>query len=1802
MKKLVFLSLLLSSAILSQDETIILSEIMFYPEAGNNEFIELYNTSHDPVDLSRYKIKYYSSPPDSLISTGKGNLLQPESYAIILEGDYDFSDGIYKNKIPPEALVLRIDDNAFGSSGMSNSTSRGIYLLDGWKDTVDSYWYSANNNIGISDEKIKLSSGNQNNWKNSLYKGGSPGFRNSVALLNYDLAISSIHFNPEFHTAADSINLFAAIQNRGLLQSNEFRLEILIDLNGDTVWTEEEKFFSEDFAPIPNGDSLTAEIKIGRFPVGLYKFHLRIIYPEDEDTLNNIYNGLLRINPAPADYNDLIINEIMYAPPSGEPEWIEIYNRSASTINLKGWKVSDYTSKAVISTGDYEISPGEYLVVTRDSSLKQKYSGINNLLVMNLPSLNNSGDMSAIYDGSGRCIDSLEYLPVWGGNSAGKSLERISSEEFSVTQSNWGSAKEPTPGKVNSLCPKQYDLAVIRFSLSAPFVIYGTPIVISACIKNTGISISSSYQIKISAKQIGEDHFAVLKTFWLDPLPSGDSTLINFSYSDHSPDINYMSVRIYYEGDEHEANNYADTSFKSVIINELRNDIVINEIMYAPVNQEPEWIELFNRSDKTINIKNYKLADKNDTVRIADHSLMLQPLEYLIISKDSSLISYYEIDSECLTAKFPSLNNTGDRLILIDSLNRIIDSLEYSSSWGGSGGRSLERKNSDKTSVLQENWGSSRSEPSPGRRNSIAELNFNVGISSFNNLPYFEEGKTPDFEIRIYNSGIISITNGRIDVFLLRQDSLLSLEDELILSFNLQNVNPGDTITHTFQLPDLLPGLHYLAVRLSCDSDEDFSDNTAFSRIQCIRPEVFLHDLVISEIMYAPISPEPEWIELYNRSTNPIKLDGFSIKDNSSSARIRQKGIIINAGEFVIIAKDSSFFSIHETNVDVIVTAFPALNNSSDKITLIDSLKRTIDSVSYSSFWGGKNGKSLERVDYDNFISDSLNWKESDSGSTPGKINSVSWKKFNLSITRVIHSPEYPLSEDKVNLSVTVSNIGREETGFELLVFEDTDLDSTADALIRNISASELKPGDSTVITVDVIHQLKTVKAYALLIRSPNTEDSSDNYFYIRISPFSKSGRIVINEIMYAPQNGEPEWIELYNAFGKNINLRNWIVSDVFSTPLICVISKDHFIQPGEYVILTRDTAFSQYHKVDQDKLVFLNLPVLNNTEEGIVIKDFEGTTADSVLFTTRWGGQNGTSLERISHDSVNQKSNWGSSVSVEGSTPGSINSISPKKYDLQIVSFEHSPENPLSGEEVLLKLLIRNIGTLKAENFNIRFLYKTDSEMDYIIHSNNNYASLDSGDSLLLSAPALRIDSLLYTRTEILYDIDQDTSNNKLYHLLRAGSKTGSVVINEFMTEPKDNQPEWIEIYNCSDEDVSLRDWFLETSSANSRKLSDKNIMIRSQRYAVLINNSTSVPPVPSDVPVIVTSFTLSNTKGRIILKDFSGVVMDSVAYSIKNKKGFSLERKNYTADSNDSLNWLFSVDHTGGTPGRANSAGELASYSKGTIVINEIMYDPDENHCEFIELFNRGKQEVDIAGWMLFESSGYNHSISDTHFILYPGEYFLLSADSSILQTFPEVREKKLRIAGHELGLNYDKDMALLKDANFNTIDSVLYTSKFHNKYIPVTKNRSLERINPDLNSTIDDNWSTSVNPKGATPCLPNSINTSNEKANEKLSVSPNPFSPDNDGFEDFTILNYSFDEPVTLVRLKIFDSQGRLLRTIIDNMVSGSSGSIIFDGMNEDGVPLRIGIYIIFIEAVTQFNDTLTSRTVVVVARKL
>lgn len=148
--------------------------------------------------------------------------------------------------------------------------------------------------------------------------------------------------------------------------------------------------------------------------------------------------------------------------------------------------------------------------------------------------------------------------------------------------------------------------------------------------------------------------------------------------------------------------------------------------------------------------------------------------------------------------------------------------------------------------------------------------------------------------------------------------------------------------------------------------------------------------------------------------------------------------------------------------------------------------------------------------------------------------------------------------------------------------------------------------------------------------------------------------------------------------------------------------------------------------------------------------------------------------------------------------------------------------------------------------------------------------------------------------------------------------------------------------------------------------------------------------------------------------------------------------------------------------------------------------MYEPGADNSEFIEFYNNSNVLIELGGWTVENENGEFFRITKSNYILKPDSYFVTSADSAIYSFYNFSDDKNYINVLNEtdLGLTNDNQLIILKDIKGNIIDSVFYNSKWHNPNAAETKNKSLERLNPKINSNETSNWSTSANTMGATP----------------------------------------------------------------------------------------------------------------------
>jgi hypothetical protein len=77
----------------------------------------------------------------------------------------------------------------------------------------------------------------------------------------------------------------------------------------------------------------------------------------------------------------------------------------------------------------------------------------------------------------------------------------------------------------------------------------------------------------------------------------------------------------------------------------------------------------------------------------------------------------------------------------------------------------------------------------------------------------------------------------------------------------------------------------------------------------------------------------------------------------------------------------------------------------------------------------------------------------------------------------------------------------------------------------------------------------------------------------------------------------------------------------------------------------------------------------------------------------------------------------------------------------------------------------------------------------------------------------------------------------------------------------------------------------------------------------------------------------------------------------------------------------------------------------------------------------------------------------------------------------------------------------------------------------------------------------------------------------------------------------------EGVWILHIRIFDVRGRLIRRLATSIPCVGQGDVVWDGRDDQRVTARIGIYILFMEALEeQRGETVTGKGVVVLAGRL
>ncbi|MFM9056749.1 MAG: lamin tail domain-containing protein, partial [Bacteroidota bacterium] len=446
----------------------------------------------------------------------------------------------------------------------------------------------------------------------------------------------------------------------------------------------------------------------------------------------------------------VVISEIMSDPDDapGLPsvEYLEIHNRSKAFLCMNGWTIADAASVSSIA-GD-TLRPGAFRVIASSSGAALlNQSGVQSISVAgSMPSLNNDGDL-VVLTGSSGILDRVEYDPGMYRDplrdDRGWSLERIDLDFTCHDRLNWKASTDSsggTPGRNNS-ASGNYD------DTQAPVVVHVFPESDSTVHVYFSENMDPgvlSHPVSYTLSPIGITPTATLVA------DGGKDVLIEFGAGTLQYGISY---------ELHMNATLSDCPGNAIQGNlefgfalpepANRGDVIINEVLFNPKADDGDFVEVYNASDKALDLYELKLLGLDDggwpvgsPISMGSGHRLLMPGQFAVaaVYPDRILARYSRSDPHVmLQVDLPSLPDDAGGVAILNRSLLELERFRYDDALhhpliSDPEGISLERIAARNPASDSDNWHSASSSAgyaTPGYRNSQGGDAFNQVESSW---------------------------------------------------------------------------------------------------------------------------------------------------------------------------------------------------------------------------------------------------------------------------------------------------------------------------------------------------------------------------------------------------------------------------------------------------------------------------------------------------------------------------------------------------------------------------------------------------------------------------------------------------------------------------------------------------------------------------------------------------------------------------------------------------------------------------------------------------------------------------------------------------------------------------------------------------------------------------------------------------------------------------------------------------------------------------------------------------------------
>ncbi len=436
---------------------------------------------------------------------------------------------------------------------------------------------------------------------------------------------------------------------------------------------------------------------------------------------------------------DVVMAEILAdpSPPVGLPnaEFVELKNTSGRSLNLQGWRLQ--TASAVSGPFPAYLLPADSFLIISSATAAAQWALFGRAFgISSFPPLPNDGGMLQLLSKEGRTIHAVEYRSDWyqptAKSDGGWTLEMVDTKNPCAGAGNWRASTDVrggTPGQKNSVdASNPDDLPPQLLRTYSPdsvtiIAVFNEPLDSASASRTANYSLTNSLAISTASALPPLFNRVALRL----AAPLQKATVYTLTASGVT-DCKGNALGQY---------NKARAGWAEEA---TAGDLVINELLFDPKPNAGDYVEIYNRSKKLIDVAKLNLANRGSSGTVAsqrkltEEPFVIFPDDYIVATAEkASLQQQFLVKNEEAILVLPTLPSYPDdqgTVVVVTGGGTVIDEVSYDKKWhfallNDAEGVALERIDPDGPSQDKNNWHSAASTAgygTPGYKNSQYKL------------------------------------------------------------------------------------------------------------------------------------------------------------------------------------------------------------------------------------------------------------------------------------------------------------------------------------------------------------------------------------------------------------------------------------------------------------------------------------------------------------------------------------------------------------------------------------------------------------------------------------------------------------------------------------------------------------------------------------------------------------------------------------------------------------------------------------------------------------------------------------------------------------------------------------------------------------------------------------------------------------------------------------------------------------------------------------------------------------------------